>query len=86
MVATYDTPVAELRRCKGLLGKAFGFMAWFNSHSKDPIKASSLQWMPVRSLMQYMELSPSRAEGFFEGCNGKFFKGLKQYLKKDEDD
>ena len=86
VIATYETPVSELGRCKGMLGKVFGLFAWFNSHSKDKVKASSLVWLPVRSLMQFMDLTPSRAEGFFEGCNGKFFKGLKQFLKKEEDE
>ena len=72
--------------CMGLLGKIFGLIARFNTHSRDKAKAASLEWMCTRSLMQFMELSPSRAEGFFEACNGKFFKGLKQFLKKDEED
>ncbi len=86
VIATYDTPVPELIHCKGLLGKIFGLIARFNTHSRDKAKAASLEWMCTRSLMQFMELSPSRAEGFFEACNGKFFKGLKQFLKKDEED
>lgn len=85
VVANYDTPVPELLRCKGLFGKTFGIVARINLHSKDRVKATSLQWMRVRSLMQFMNLSPSRAEGFFEGCNGKLFKGLKKFLKKDEE-
>jgi len=86
VVATYDTPVPELLHCKGLLGKAVGLIARFNTRSKDKVRAASMEWLCLRSLMQFMELSPSRAEGFFEACNGKFFKGMKQFLKKDEED
>ena len=85
VIATYETPVPELMHCKGLLGKIIGLVALFNSHSNDKVKASSLDWMSTRSLMQFMDLSPSRAEGFFEACNGKFFKGIKQFLKKDDE-
>ena len=85
IVATYDTPVSELIHCKGLLGKIFGLLARIYSHSRDKVKASSLEWLCTRSLIQYLDLSPSRAEGFFEACNGKFFKGMKKFLKKDED-
>lgn len=85
VIATFDTPVAELLRCKGIWGKGIGIFARFSSHSKDMIKASTLEWMSVRSLMQFMDLSPSRAEGFLEACNGQLFKGLKKYFKKDDE-
>lgn len=85
VIATYDTPVPDLLHCKGFLGKFVGLIARFNSHSKDKVKAASMDWLCLRSLMQFLELSPSQAEGFFEACNGKFFKGMKKLLKKDEE-
>ncbi len=85
VIATYDTPVQELRRCKGLFGKLVWLVVWYNSHSKDRVKAASMDWLCTRSLIQFLDLSPSRAEGFFEACNGKFFKGMKKLFKKDEE-
>ena len=83
VVATCDTPVQELLHCKGVFGKFVGLIARIYAHSKDRVKAASLQWLCLRSLMQFLELSPSQVEGFLEACNGKFFKGLKKLFKKD---
>ena len=83
VVATYDTPVPDLLHCKGIFGKGIGLLARIYSHSKNKVKAASMDWLCLRSLLQFLELSPSRAEGFLEACNGKLFQGLKKLFKKD---
>lgn len=86
IVATYDTPVNDLLYCKGIFGKIFGIVVRIFARSKDKLKANSMQWLSVRSLMQFMGLDAEQAEGFLTACNGKFFKGVKKLLKKKEEE
>ena len=82
MTADMDTAVADLSYCKGLVAKIFGTIARCSKKSKDKIKAGALDWLRVRSLMQFMNLNDIQAEGFLLACNGHFFKGLKKLLFK----
>ena len=77
-----DTVVADLVYCKGLVAKIFGRIARISKKSKDKLKSVALDWMPVRSLMQFMNLNDIQAQGFLLACNGHFFKGIKKLLFK----
>lgn len=82
MEAGMDTVVADLVYCKGLVAKIFGRIARISKKSKDKLKSVALDWMPVRSLMQFMNLNDIQAQGFLLACNGHFFKGIKKLLFK----
>ncbi|MDE6850677.1 MAG: hypothetical protein K2J54_05050, partial [Clostridia bacterium] len=82
MKATLDTVVADLVYCKGLVAKIFGTIARISKRSKDKIRSVALDWLSVRSLLQFMNLNDVQAEGFLMTCNGHFFKGLKKLLFK----
>lgn len=82
MTAELDTAVADLVYCKGLVAKIFGNIAKISRKSKDKITAGALDWLPVRSLMQFMNLNDIQMQGFLLACNGHFFKGMKKLLFK----
>lgn len=82
MVAGMDTVVADLIYCKGLVAKIFGIIARISRKSKDKIKSMALDWLRVRSLMQFMNLNDIQAQGFLLACNGHFFKGMKKLIFK----
>lgn len=84
MTATADMQVADLKYCKGITAKLFGFIAKRSKKSKDKMKAGMLDYLPLRTLMQFMNLSAVQAEGFLLMCNGYFFKGLRKILTKDK--
>lgn len=81
MTATADMPVADLKYCKGVTAKLFGFIAKRSFKSKNKMKAGMLDYLPVRTLMQFMNLNSVQAEGFLLMCNGHFFKGAFKMLK-----
>ncbi len=81
MTATGDMQVADLKYCKGITAKLFGYIAKRSKKSKDKMKAGMLDYLPVRTLMQFMNLNAVQAEGFLLMCNGRFFKGLGKLLK-----
>ena len=81
MPATEDIQVADLKYCKGITAKLFGFIAKQSGKSKNKMKAGMLAYLPVRTLMQFMNLNAVQKEGFILMCNGKFFKGLGKLLK-----
>lgn len=82
MVADENTPVHDLSYCKGIVAKLFGKIAKNAKKSKNKIKAGALDWLSVRSLMQFMKLDDKQAEGFLLACNGHFFKGLGKLIFK----
>lgn len=82
MKATMDTAVADLMYCKGLVAKIFGMIARISKRSKDKIRSVALDWLCVRSLLQFMNLNDVQAEGFILACNGHFFKGMKKLFHK----
>lgn len=82
MTADMDTVVADLVYCKGLVAKIFGLIAKISKKSKDKIKSVALDWLRVRSLMQFMNLNDIQAQGFLLACNGHFFKGMKKLFFK----
>jgi beta-glucosidase len=82
IVADYRTEVADLKYCKGFLGRLFGFIASKYNRSKDKLLASSMTYLPVRSLMQFMRFNDIQAQGFLQACNGQFFKGVKKIILK----
>lgn len=82
MKALLEMPVADLKYCKGIVAKIFALIAAISGRSKNKIKSSALQWLSVRSLMQFMGLNAAQARGFLLACDGKFFKGVKLMLFK----
>lgn len=82
MQATLDTQAADLIYCKGVLAKVFGLVVKICKRSKEPTKAAVFDWLPLRSLMQFMGFNGAQAEGFLLACNGHFFKGLKKIILK----
>ncbi len=79
--ASPEMTVEELRYCKGVTAKLFSRLARMNRRSKNKMKANVLEWLSVRSLMQFMGLDDVQAEGFLMMCDGHFFKGLKKLFK-----
>ena len=75
-------PVADLVYCKGMLAKIFGKIARKSKKSKNKIKSVALDWLSVRTLMQFMEFDDKQAQGFLLACDGHFFKGIRQILSK----
>ncbi len=82
MAATLNTAVADLVYCKGLVAKIFGTIARVSKKSKDKIRSVAMDWLSLRSLLQFMNLNDVQAEGFLLACNGHFFKGMKRLLFK----
>ena len=82
MVATYRTRVLDLRYCKGVVAKIIALSARICGRSKDKVKAASMEWLSVRTLMQYAGFNAAQAQGFMLACNGHFFKGIKKILFK----
>lgn len=82
IVADFSTEVADLKYCKGFMGKIFGYIVFRYSHAKDKLLSNSMKYLPVRSLMQFMKFNAAQAEGFLIACNGNFFKGLKKIIFK----
>lgn len=82
MEATLDTQAAHLGYCEGLLAKIFGVVVSVCKRSKEPTKAAVFDWLPVRSLMQFMGFNKAQADGFLLACNGHFFKGIKKIIFK----
>ncbi len=85
MEATLDMRVAHIGYCRGVFAKIFGLVVRHGQKSKDIVKATSFDWLPLRTLMQYMGLSKTRADGFLLACNGHFFKGVKKMLSGKSD-
>ncbi|MDE7087372.1 MAG: glycoside hydrolase family 3 C-terminal domain-containing protein, partial [Clostridia bacterium] len=82
MPVSLNMQVADLIYCKGVLAKIFGQIARRSSRSSDKLKSVALDHVPVRSLIQFMGLSETQAEGFLQACDGQFFMGVKKLLKK----
>lgn len=80
MEATWDMQAAYLGYCRGLLPKIFGLIIKHGKKSKDVFKATAFDYMPLRSLLQYMGFDKTQAEGFLLACNGSFFKGVRKML------
>nr|MDE7379565.1 glycoside hydrolase family 3 C-terminal domain-containing protein [Clostridia bacterium] len=82
LVANLDMQVADLIYCKGLVAKLFGTIAKMYKKSEDKLMATAFDWLRVRSLLQFMNLTSVQAEGFILACNGHFFKGMRKLLSK----
>lgn len=82
MTATLDMQAADLIYCKGVLAKVFGLVVKICKRSKEPTKAAVFDWLPLRSLMQFMGFNGAQAQGFLLACNGHLFKGLKKIISK----
>lgn len=80
IVCDENTFVTDLRYCKGVTAKLFAFIVRRLQKSKNKTVASSVAYLPVRSLMQFAKFSEVRAEGFIEACNGKFLKGIRKLI------
>lgn len=82
MSAALDMRVADIGYCRGAFAKIFGLVVKLGKKSKDVTKATAFDYMPLRTLLQYMAFDSGQAEGFLLACNGHFFKGVKKILKK----
>lgn len=82
VVATLDMQVADLIYCKGIVAKIVGTVAKISKRSGDAMKSASLDWLSVRSLLQFINFNDVQAQGFLLACNGHFFKGLRKMLAK----
>ncbi|MDE6557877.1 MAG: glycoside hydrolase family 3 C-terminal domain-containing protein [Clostridia bacterium] len=75
-----DMQVSDLVYCKGLVAKIFGQVAICAKRSKNKVRAMTLDWLSVRSLMQFMKLDKTKSQGFLLACDGHFFKGMKKLI------
>ncbi|MGN0807362.1 MAG: glycoside hydrolase family 3 C-terminal domain-containing protein [Candidatus Coproplasma sp.] len=82
MEATLDMLVSDLGYCKGLFAKVFGLFMNIFKRSKEPTKTAMLEWLKLRSMLQYIRFNSAQAEGFLLACNGHLFKGLKKVIFK----
>lgn len=81
-LATLDMQVADLVYCKGIVAKIFGTIARRAKRSPDKMKSVAMDWLSVRSLLQFMNFNDVQAQGFLLACNGHLFKGLSKMLAK----
>lgn len=82
MQATLETQVADLSYCRGITAKLFGLIAKISKRSKNKLKSSLLDWLPLRSFLQFLEFDGVQTEGFLLACNGHFFKGMWKIITK----
>lgn len=82
VIANLQTPFCELKNCKGLAGRLLAKLALRFTRG-NPTLYGTLEYLPLRMLAQYGKFGKRRTEGFLLICNGKFFKGLFRFLKKD---
>lgn len=82
MTATLDMQAAHIGYCKGAFAKIFGLIVNHGKRSSDVTKATAFDYMPVRSLFQYVGFNKAQADGFLLACNGHFFKGVKKIILK----
>lgn len=80
VVAELLTPFGELVNSKALLIRLFVKAAIFATR-KDPIKAGTLRYSPIKSVAQFAAFDAKRTEGFLKILNGHYFKGFALFLK-----
>ena len=77
---TMHSPLINLRRARGALGRLIYKIADFYCTSKKQTALLTFRYITVRSAMQYAGFNLARAHGFVDVCNGNFLKGLKKII------
>jgi hypothetical protein len=73
-----------MKYAKGWFGRAFYYCVIAFGKLSGKTVSGSVEYLPFRSLMQFMGLNLCQAEGFLAMVNGKFFYGLKKLKQKGE--
>jgi beta-glucosidase len=81
-VVTTATTVSELKYAKGWFGRMLYRFTKLYGKLKGKTVMGSMEYLPLRSLMQFAGFTEEKAQGFMQMLNGKFIKGLHQFLKK----
>lgn len=79
------TPLADLKRARGLCGRLIYRIADMYCTSKKQTALLTFRYLTVRSAMQFAQFNLAQAHGFIDICNGRFFKGLKKIITKREE-
>ena len=77
---TMHSPLIDLKRARGALGRLIYKIADFYCTSKKQTALLTFRYITVRSAMQYAGFNLARAHGFVDVCNGNFLKGLKKLI------
>lgn len=80
--ATLMTEIYDLKYSRGFVGRLFALISRLYSRSKDEILANSMNHLPIRFILLFMNYDRTQAEGFLQACNGSFFGGIKKILFK----
>lgn len=80
VVAELLTPFGELKNSRSALTRLFVKVALF-AVRKDPMKAGTLRYSPVKTIAQYAAFDAMRTQGFIKILNGHYFKGLRLFFK-----
>lgn len=82
IIADLQTPFCLLKNSAGIAGRLLAKFA-LRFTKNNPTVYGTLEYLPLRTLAQYGNFGKNATEGFLMMCNGKFFKGLFRFLKKD---
>jgi beta-glucosidase len=79
-------PFRQLKHAKGFSAKLMYFFMWLATLSKNKVERKSMEYLPIRSIMQFAPFNENQAQGFMMMLNGKFFRGLARLIKNDKND
>ncbi|HIU79592.1 MAG TPA: glycoside hydrolase family 3 C-terminal domain-containing protein [Candidatus Coproplasma excrementipullorum] len=82
LTADFMTEIYDLKYCKGFVARLFALISRIYSRSKDELLANSMNHLPIRFILLFLNYREIQAQGFIEACNGHFFKGIKKILFK----
>jgi beta-glucosidase len=74
-------PFGELKHTKGLMPKVIYGVIRLCTMNKNKVEKKSMEYLPIRSLMQFGGFNQNQAQGFMMMLNGKLFKGLARLIK-----
>lgn len=77
---TLMTEIYDLKYGKGFMAKLFALISRIYARSKDELLKNSMNHLPIRFILLFMNFSRIQVEGFIEACNGHFFKGIKKII------
>lgn len=82
LTADLMTEIYDLKYCKGFVAGLFALISRIYSRSKDELLANSMNHLPIRFILLFMNYKSIQVEGFLEACNGHFLKGIRKIIFK----
>ena len=78
--ATLMTEIYDLKYGKGFVARLFALISRIYARSKDELLKNSMNHLPIRFILLFMNFDRVQVEGFIEACNGHFFRGIKKII------